>query len=53
MRHSRVETSRSDVVDLSVEKDDVPVDRISVDSLLLCDVNGIEVVEVLVDMQFL
>jgi hypothetical protein len=54
LRHStrRVRASHSDVVDLAVQKNDLPVDRTSVDTSRQCDVHDIEVVEDLVDVLF-
>jgi hypothetical protein len=49
-RHNRVGASGSDVVDYSAQKDDIPVDRTSVDASLVCVVYDIEVVENLVDV---
>jgi hypothetical protein len=45
LRHSRVGTSDSDIVDLSAQKDELFVDRTPVDTSLLCGVHYIEVVE--------
>jgi hypothetical protein len=44
LRHSRVGASESDVVDSSVQKGSLPVDRTSVDTSLVC-MYGIEVVD--------
>ena len=49
LRHSRVGASDSDGVDLSVEKENFPVYRITVDTSFVCGVHDIEVVENLVD----
>jgi hypothetical protein len=46
----KVEASDSGVVDLSAQKDDLPVDRTVVDASLVCGVRDIEVVEDLVDV---
>jgi hypothetical protein len=43
-RHNRVGTSDSYAVDLSARKDDIPVDRTSVDTSLMCGVRDIEVI---------
>jgi hypothetical protein len=52
LRHSRVEASNSDVVDLSAKKDDNPVDCTSVDTSRVCGAQDIEIVEDLVDVLF-
>jgi hypothetical protein len=52
LRHNRVEASSSDVTDFSAQKDDLPVDRTSVDTSLVCVVHNNEVVENLVDVLF-
>jgi hypothetical protein len=44
--------SDSDVVDLSAQKDDLPVDRASVDTKLVCGVHDIEIVEDLVGVLY-
>jgi hypothetical protein len=43
-RHNGVGTSDSYAVVLSAQKDDLPVDRTSVDTSLMCGVHDIEVV---------
>jgi hypothetical protein len=41
LRHSRVRASDSDVVDLSAQKEDLPVDRTSVDTSLVYGVHDV------------
>jgi hypothetical protein len=50
LRHRRIGTSDSEVVDLSAQKDDLPVDLTSVDTSFVCGVHVIEIVENLVDV---
>jgi hypothetical protein len=50
--HSRVGASESDVVNLSAQRDDLPVDHTSVDTSLVCGIHDVEVVEDLVDVLF-
>jgi hypothetical protein len=52
LRHSRFGASGSDIVNLLAHKDDIPVDRTSVDTSLVCGVHNIEVVEDLADVLF-
>jgi hypothetical protein len=52
LRHRRIGTSHSEVVDLSTQKDDLSVDLTSVDTSLVCGVHDIEIVENLVDVLF-
>jgi hypothetical protein len=52
VRHSRVRARYSRVVDLSARKDNLPVDRTSVETSLLCGAHDIEVVEDLVSVLF-
>jgi hypothetical protein len=52
LRHNRVGASGSDIVDFVAQKDDIPVDRTSIESSYVCDVHDIEVVKNLVDALF-
>jgi hypothetical protein len=52
LRHRMVGASDSDVVDLSAQKDDLPIDRTSVDNTLGCGVHDIVIEMDFVDVLF-
>jgi hypothetical protein len=52
LRRSRVGASDSGDVDLSAQKDDIPVDLTLIDVSLVCSAHDSEVVEDLVDVFF-